>query len=34
MTKEQILEKAENRLKELDGDKPYSLIVDRFLAEI
>ena len=34
MTREQILEKAEKRLKELYGDKPYVMVVDRFLAEI
>ncbi|MBR5187491.1 MAG: hypothetical protein IKW18_03380 [Clostridia bacterium] len=34
MTREEILEKAEKRLKELYGDKPYVMVVDRFLAEI
>ena len=34
MTREEILEKAEKRLKELYGDKPYVMVVDRLLAEI
>lgn len=34
MTEEQILEKADNRLNELYGDKPYGMIIFRFLDEI